>query len=83
VIIIILYLKILKNYSERFLLTHISCGSDVAWGCDIKGKVFMRVGSLRPSGPNEMSPPWVPVDDDASVSFYNSVFTKVSIVYSW
>jgi hypothetical protein len=55
----------------------------VAWGCDIKGKVFMRVGSLRPSGPNEMSPPWVPVDDDASVSFYNSVFTKVSIVYSW
>lgn len=55
---------------------HISCGSDVAWAVDDKGEVYMRIGSLRPPGAQDMSPAWNKVESSVCCK---GIFTKVNL----
>lgn len=56
---------------------HISCGSEVSWAVDDKGEVYMRIGSLRPPGLQDMSPAWNKVESSVCCK---GVFTKVSLI---
>lgn len=55
----------------------ISCGPDVVWACDIRGKIIMLVGSPHSIANDSVDPAWVPVDGKP---IDNNTFTKV-IVY--
>lgn len=69
------------NFADNVHFVHVSCGSDVAWACDRKGIIYMRVGSLKPPGPNDMSPAWVQVEG-SPMSMKNCIFTKVKYLYT-
>lgn len=54
---------------------HLSCGSEVAWAIDGQGEVYMRIGSLRPPGAQDMSPAWNKVEKSACCK---GIFKKVT-----
>lgn len=44
------------------ILTSVSISSEVAWAVDLRGEVWMRLGSLKPPTTASLPPAWVPVD---------------------
>ncbi|CAL4204446.1 unnamed protein product, partial [Meganyctiphanes norvegica] len=63
-------------------LCHISCGTEVVWGVDTRGGVYMRQGPLTPPPADSLPPAWIQVDPSPLMG--NAVFTKVcDNIYIW
>ncbi|KAF6215080.1 hypothetical protein GE061_009829 [Apolygus lucorum] len=61
---------------KRFQISHLSCGFDVVWACDIRGNILMLVGSPHAISNCSYTPAWVVVDGSA---LQNHTFTKVYV----
>ncbi|XP_037800647.1 LOW QUALITY PROTEIN: tectonin beta-propeller repeat-containing protein 2-like [Penaeus monodon] len=58
-------------------LCHLSCGTEVVWGVDTRGGVYMRQGPLTPPPVESLPPAWIQVDPTPLKG--NAVFTKVYV----
>lgn len=58
-------------------LCHLSCGTEVVWGVDTRGGVYMRQGPLTPPPLESLPPAWIQVD--ATPLKGNAIFTKVYV----
>ncbi|CAG0915181.1 unnamed protein product [Notodromas monacha] len=59
------------------ILTSISISSEVVWGVDFRGGVWMRIGSLKPTTTANLPPAWVPVEEGsapAPMSQFKEIF---------
>lgn len=58
-------------------LCHLSCGTEVVWGVDTRGGVYMRQGPLTPPPIESLPPAWIQVDPTPLKG--NAFFTKVYV----
>ncbi|KAL1124452.1 hypothetical protein AAG570_001078, partial [Ranatra chinensis] len=66
----------LEQISEKVQFSHISCGCDVVWACDIRGKILMMVGAPQTVSSCEFVPVWVTVEGSPRA---NNTFTKIFV----
>lgn len=55
-------------------LIWVSCGCDVAWGCDVQGRIFITIGSPHHMATNIFDAAWLEVEGSPKGVQFEKVF---------